>query len=172
MLLTYSRILFGPLIFILSVFFEMYFAALIVFILCSVSDFFDGFLARRFNHESSIGKLSDPVADKILLCSSILAIVLITNDYFIGLMGMIILIREFWVSGLREYTAINHIRGASDVSFLAKMKTTIQFISIGSFLFSFHYNLSLGIFISSFILFLSLLISIKTGMTYTSNTLK
>ena len=140
MLLTYSRILFGPLIFILSVFFEMYFAALIVFILCSVSDFFDGFLARRFNHESSIGKLLDPVADKILLCSSILAIVLITNDYFIGLMGMIILIREFWVSGLREYTAINHIRGASDVSFLAKIKTTIQFISIGSFLFSFHYR--------------------------------
>ena len=66
----------------------------------------------------------DPIADKILLCSSILTIILITNDYFIGLMGLIILIREFWVSGLREYTAITILNKASDVSFLAKIKTT------------------------------------------------
>tara|TARA_B100000900_G_scaffold415738_1_gene446920 strand:- start:1543 stop:2082 length:540 start_codon:yes stop_codon:yes gene_type:complete len=172
MLLTYLRIFFGPLIFVLSVFFEMYLVSLVIFIVCSVSDFLDGFLARKFNLESSLGKLLDPIADKILLCSTILAIILITNDYFIGLMGVIILMREFWVSGLREYTATNHIQNASDVSFLAKVKTTLQFISIGSYLFSFSYSLSLGIFISSFILFLSLLVSLKTGMTYTSNVLK
>ena len=172
MLLTYLRIFFGPLIFVLSVFFEMYLASLVIFIVCSVSDFLDGYLARKFNQESSLGKLLDPIADKILLCSTILAIILITNDYFIGLMGMIILIREFWVSGLREYTAINHIQSASDVSFLAKIKTTLQFIAIGSYLFSFSYGLSLGIFISSFILFLSLLVSLKTGMTYTRNALR
>ena len=172
MLLTYLRIFFGPLICVLSVFFEMYLASLAIFIVCSISDFLDGYLARKFNHESSIGKLLDPIADKILLCSTILAIILITNDYFIGLMGVIILAREFWVSGLREYTATNHIHGASDVSFLAKIKTTLQFISIGSYLFSFSYNLSLGIFVSSFMLFLSLLLSIKTGMTYTSNVLR
>ena len=172
MLLTYLRIIFGPLIFVLSVFFEMYSASLVIFILCSVSDFLDGYLARKFNQESSLGKLLDPIADKILLCSTILAIILITNDYFIGLMGVIILIREFWVSGLREYTALNHIHGASDVSFLAKIKTTLQFIAIGSYLFSFSYSISLGIFISSFILFLSLLVSLKTGMTYTSKALR
>ena len=172
MLLTYLRIFFGPLIFVLSVFFEMYLVSLVIFIVCSVSDFFDGYLARKFNHESSLGKLLDPIADKILLCSSILAIILITNDYFIGLMGVLILIREFWVSGLREYTAINNIHNASDVSFLAKIKTTLQFVSIGTYLFSFSYSLSLGIFISSFILFLSLLVSLKTGLTYTSNVLK
>lgn len=172
MLLTYLRIFFGPLIFVLSVFFEMYLFSLVIFIVCSVSDFLDGYLARKFNLESPLGKLLDPIADKILLCSTILAIILITNDYFIGLMGVIILMREFWVSGLREYTAINHIQNASDVSFLAKVKTTLQFISIGSYLFSFSYSLSLGIFISSFILFLSLLVSLKTGMTYTSNALK
>ena len=172
MLLTYLRIVFGPLIFVLSVFFEMYSASLVIFILCSVSDFLDGYLARKFNQESSLGKLLDPIADKILLCSTILAIILITNDYFIGLMGVIILVREFWVSGLREYTAINHIHGASDVSFLAKIKTTLQFIAIGSYLFSFSYSISLGIFISSFVLFLSLLVSLKTGMTYTSKALR
>ena len=135
MLLTYLRIFFGPLIFVLSVFFEMYLVSLVIFIVCSVSDFFDGYLARKFNHDSSLGKLLDPIADKILLCSSILAIILITNDYFIGLMGVLILIREFWVSGLREYTAINNIHNASDVSFLAKIKTTLQFVSIGTYLF-------------------------------------
>ena len=172
MLLTYLRIFFGPLIFIISVFFEMYFASLVIFIVCSFSDFLDGYLARKFNQESSIGKLLDPIADKILLCSTILAIILITNDNFIGLMGVILLIREFWVSGLREYTASNNIQGASDVTYLAKIKTTLQFTSIGSYLFSFSYGLSLGIFISSFILFLSLLVSLKTGMTYTENVLK
>ena len=87
-------------------------------------------------------------------------------------MGVIILVREFWVSGLREYTALNHTHGASDVSFLAKIKTTLQFVAIGSYLFSFSYSTSLGIFISSFVLFLSLLVSLKTGMTYTSKALK
>ena len=172
MLLTYLRIFFGPLIFIIAVFFEMYFASLVIFIMCSFSDFLDGYLARKFNKESSLGKLLDPIADKILLCSTILSIILITNDYFIGLMGTLILIREYWVSGLREYTAVNNIQGASDVSYLAKIKTTLQFIAIGSYLFSFSYGLSLGIFISSFILFLSLLVSLKTGMTYTENVLK
>ena len=172
MLLTYLRIFFGPLVFVISVFFEMYFASLIIFIICSISDFIDGYLARKFNKESSLGKLLDPIADKILLCSMILSIVLITNDYFIGLMGTLILIREFWVSGLREFTAANNIQGASDVSYLAKIKTTLQFFAIGSYLFSFSYNLSLGIFISSFILFLSLLVSFKTGISYTRNVLR
>ena len=172
MLLTYLRIFFGPLIFVLSVFFEMYLLSLAIFIVCSISDFLDGYLARKFNQESSLGKLLDPIADKILLCSSILTIVLITNDYFIGLMGMFILIREFWVSGLREYTALNRIVGASDVSLLAKIKTTLQFVAVSSYFFSFSYNFSLGIFISSFILFLSLLVSFKTGLEYTSNVFK
>lgn len=172
MFLTYLRIFFGPLIFVISVFFEMHLASLVIFALCSVSDFFDGYLARKFDQESALGKLLDPIADKILLCSSILAIILITNDHFIGLIGMLILIREFWVSGLREFTAANGIQSASDVTFLAKIKTTLQFIAIGSYLFSFSYNSSLGIFISSFILFLSLLVSLKTGMTYTSNSLR
>ena len=172
MLLTYSRIIFGPLIFVLSVFFEMYLISLVLFIMCSVSDFLDGFLARKFNEESSLGKLLDPIADKMLLCSMIFAIILITHDYFIGLIGMLILIREFWVSGLREYTATNNIQSASDVSFLAKIKTALQFVSIGFYFYSFSSNLSLGIFLSSFILFLSLLVSLKTGITYTSNVLK
>ena len=85
---------------------------------------------------------------------------------------MIILLREFWVSGLREYTAINSIQSASDVSFLAKIKTSLQFIALCSYYLSYGYQLTLGIFISSFILFLSLLVSLKTGLEYTNNVFK
>ena len=149
----------------------MYVASLIIFIVCSVSDFLDGYLARKFHLESSLGKLFDPIADKMLLCSTVISIILISKDYFIGLMGMLILLREFWVSGLREYSALNQMKSASDVTYLAKIKTTLQFIAIGSFYYSFSLDLSLGIFLSSFVLFLSLLISIKTGMQYTKNIL-
>ena len=64
MLLTYLRIFFGPLIFVLSVFFEMYFY-LLIFIFCSISDFLDGFLQENLMLESSLGNLLDPIADKI-----------------------------------------------------------------------------------------------------------
>ena len=83
MVLTCMRIFFAPLIFVISVFFQMYLASLVIFFVCSISDFLDGFLARKFNHESSIGKLLDPIADKILLCSTILAVISISKDYFI-----------------------------------------------------------------------------------------
>lgn len=172
MLLTYFRVISGPIIFVLSVFLELYFFSFLLFIFSAITDFLDGFLARKFNATSSFGAFLDPVADKLLLCSTIISIILITNDYFIGLIGMFLLLREYWVAGLREYTALNNIQSASKVSYLAKVKTSIQFMSISSFYLSFSYDLSLGIFLSSFLLFLSLLISLKTGMEYTSNTLR
>ncbi len=169
MLLTFSRIFLGPLIFILSVFLEMYLASLIIFIICSLSDFFDGYLARKFSQESSLGKLLDPIADKILLCSCLISILEITQDKFIGLMILVILIREFWVSALREFNSIKGRNSLNNVTFLAKIKTTIQFIAIASYYYSFYLESSLAIFISSFILFLGVIITVKTGMEYTKN---
>ena len=167
MFLTYFRVICGPIIFILSVLFDMYFISLILFSLAAFTDFFDGYLARKYNLESSLGKLLDPIADKMLLCAALLSLVLISQDIFIGFMSMIILLREFWVSALREYTALNNITHASSVSMLAKVKTALQFFAICSFYISFSYNLSLGNFISSFLLFLSMIVSIKTAMEYT-----
>ncbi len=172
MLLTYFRLVAGPFIFFLSVFFEMYLQSFILFLVSAITDYFDGFLARKFNAVTSFGKFLDPIADKVILCSTMISIIIITNDIFIGMMGMFLLLREFWVSGLREFTAINNIQSASAVSFLAKVKTSLQFLSICSYYLSFSFNLSLGIFISSFILFLSLLVSIKTGLEYTHKAFK
>ena len=129
MLLTYSRIFFGPLIFVLSVFFEMYLASLIIFIICSLSDFFDGYLARKFNQESSLGKLLDPIADKIIIAAALILLVMdgtIKNYEVIA--AIIILTREILISGLREFLAKGKIK--LPVSNLAKLKTVLQMVSI------------------------------------------
>ena len=170
MFLTYSRVFTGPIIFIVSVYFEMYFIAFVLFVISALTDFLDGFLARRFGVDTALGALMDPVADKIILCSSLLSIVILLDDPFIAIISIIILSREFWVSSLREFTAINQLNKATNVTFLAKIKTSTQFLSISIFFFSLSYSLSLGIFIGSFVLFLSMLISIKTGIEYTNKT--
>ena len=80
MFLTFSRIFFGPVIFILIVFFKFFLLGLAIFIFCAISDFLDGYLARKYGYESKLGKLLDPIADKILLCSAIISIILVSND--------------------------------------------------------------------------------------------
>ena len=169
MFLTYSRILSGPIIFILSVYLELYLLTFAVFIVAALTDFLDGYLARKFNVDTAVGALMDPIADKIILCSALISIVLILNDPFIGLASLVILAREFWVSALREYSSIKQIQTTTKVTLSAKIKTATQFLSIALFFYSISYQLALGVFLASFILFLSMLLSIKTGIEYTHN---
>ena len=76
--------------------------------------------------ESKLGKLLDPIADKILLCSAIISIIIVSNDAFIGLMGMIILLRNFGYQ-VREYTPLI-VSNLPRMLFLAKIKTSLQFM--------------------------------------------
>ena len=170
MFLTFSRLCSGPAIFVLANIFGFYFVAFIVFLLSAISDFFDGFLARLYEVESKTGKILDPIADKVLLACVLVSINLTINSIYIGLITIIILSREIWVSGLREYNSEVGRGSATKVSVLAKYKTATQFFSIGLYYFSFANNLALGIFIAGFILLISTLLSIKTGLDYTLNT--
>jgi cardiolipin synthase len=172
MALTYTRIFMGPIIFLVSAFGQFFFLAFLLFIFAALSDFFDGYLARRHKVESQLGKLLDPIADKVLLTSALFSIITITDDLFISAIALIIILRELWVSGIREFTALNKINDATNVSKLAKIKTATQFAAILSFYYTFSINSSLGIFLSSFLLFLSMLITVKTALDYTTNTLK
>ena len=132
-LLTMSRIFLVP-VFVLAFSFHTETGRLIafaVFCLAGLSDALDGLAARKLKASSAFGRMLDPIADKILVATALM--MLVADDAFGGyrlVAALIILAREFLVSGLREFLA-----GASvsvPVSRIAKMKTTIQMIAIGA----------------------------------------
>tara|TARA_B100000900_G_scaffold369511_1_gene347408 strand:- start:3441 stop:3977 length:537 start_codon:yes stop_codon:yes gene_type:complete len=170
--LTYFRIIIAPIIFLLITLFDSYFWALIFFLLASISDYWDGLLARKYNFESIFGAILDPIADKILIIFLILALTLELSSIFIGLVGGSMLVREFWVAALRDLNARQDNSNATEVTFLAKVKTSIQFITFSFYLLGLSLNNSLILFLSNFLLFLALIITLQTGLYYTISTFK
>jgi CDP-diacylglycerol--glycerol-3-phosphate 3-phosphatidyltransferase len=104
--------------------------ALAIFVAACVTDFFDGYLARTWQQQSSLGRMLDPIADKLLVGAAL--IMLVANGTIRSWSiwaAIIILSREILVSGLREYLAELNVKVA--VTQLAKWKTTVQMIAIG-----------------------------------------
>jgi CDP-diacylglycerol--glycerol-3-phosphate 3-phosphatidyltransferase len=170
--LTYFRILIAPIIFILITLFDSYGWALLLFFIASISDYWDGFLARKYNLESLLGAILDPIADKILVTFIILALSIELSSIFIGMVGGIMLVREFWVAALRDFNARTNNTDATKVTFLAKTKTFTQLVTFSTYLFGMFVNNALFLFIANFLLFLSLIITLKTGLSYTMSTFK
>jgi len=170
--LTYFRIFIAPVIFILITLFDAYEWALILFLLASISDYWDGFLARKYNLESMIGEVIDPIADKILAMFLILALCIELSSVYIGIAGGMMLAREFWVAALRDLNARQGTSNSTKVTFLAKFKTSIQFLTFSFYLIGLSLNSSLILFISNFLLFLALIITIQSGLSYTIATFR
>jgi len=104
--------------------------ALAIYIAAAISDFFDGYLARRWQQQSSLGRMLDPIADKVLV--AVVLLVLSADDILRGghiWAAVIILSREVLVSGLREY--LGELQVSVPVTKIAKWKTTVQLLSIG-----------------------------------------
>jgi len=170
--LTYFRILSAPIIFLLIVLLNFYGWAIIFFFLASFSDYLDGYLARKYNHSSKFGAILDPIADKILITFLIISLTLELSSIFVGLIGGIILVREFWVSALRDFNSREGQSNLTEVTFLSKLKTTLQLLVFGGFLLGLYLNNQFILFLSNFFLFLALIITIKTGVSYTIATFK
>ncbi|MDF1748185.1 MAG: CDP-diacylglycerol--glycerol-3-phosphate 3-phosphatidyltransferase [Alphaproteobacteria bacterium] len=101
-----------------------------LFAAAGITDFFDGYLARSTGQVSKLGRFLDPIADKLLIAAVIF--MLVASGGLSGwsiLPGLIILVREITVSGLREFLA--ELRVGMPVSSLAKWKTTIQIFALG-----------------------------------------
>ena len=137
-LLTYGRILAVPLV-VLCFFLEgelqssefARWSAFAIFILASVTDYLDGYLARAWKQTSNIGRMLDPIADKLLVATCLLLLAADTDRTIAGWSlwaAIIILCREILVSGLREYLAA--LKVSVPVTKLAKWKTAIQMIAI------------------------------------------
>ena len=130
-ILTIGRIILVP-FFVLAFYLPGFYGdltALILFIVASFTDFLDGMLARMLGEESKLGELLDPIADKIIVATALILLVMdgtIKNYEVIA--AIIILTREILISGLREFLAEGKIK--LPVSSLAKLKTVLQMVSI------------------------------------------
>ncbi len=105
-------------------------AGLGVFAVAAITDFFDGYLARAWSQQSALGRMLDPIADKLLVAVCLLMLCADQQIYGYSLWAaIIILAREILVSGLREFLA--ELRVSIPVSAVAKWKTTAQLLAIG-----------------------------------------
>ncbi len=102
--------------------------AFAAFVVAAVTDFFDGWLARKLNATSLLGAILDPIADKVLVAAAIVGLMAVGANY-IALPAGLILFREFAVSALRETLAPKGLR--LPVTMLAKWKTTMQLVALG-----------------------------------------
>jgi CDP-diacylglycerol--glycerol-3-phosphate 3-phosphatidyltransferase len=169
--LTIFRILAAPFIFISGIFLENSWFSFYLFNLAALTDYFDGKLARVFKVESTLGAILDPIGDKLLVLFSIITVIVLTQDIYVALMGAFILGREFWVSALREYSSSHNISNATKVTFIAKIKTTFQFIALSMFFLGTAADLALVSFLANFVLLISVFLAFKTAIEYTQATL-
>ena len=101
-----------------------------VFVAAAITDFFDGYLARLWSQQSSLGRMLDPIADKLLVAAVLLVLCYDSTISGVHIWAAIIIIsREILVSGLREFLAELHV--PVPVTQLAKYKTTLQMIAFG-----------------------------------------
>ena len=183
-ILTVLRLLACPLLIYLFAIAD-YLWILIIFVLACLTDFFDGYLARKKNFKSNFGKALDPIADKILIITMSVLIIVNEGDLIGSLVipFYIIIIREIIVSSLR-FNLVDKNKSI-DVSLLSKYKTFIQMIAIGSLIsfMIYHdpyvfvgYKVNyLTIFLISFVKFfvwLSAFITVITGVQHYKTYLK
>tara|TARA_B100000768_G_scaffold48609_1_gene47441 strand:+ start:294 stop:770 length:477 start_codon:yes stop_codon:yes gene_type:complete len=144
-----------------------YLLAFILFFIAGVTDYFDGYLARKYNSVSELGEILDPIADKILIVFVLFGLAVNLSSYLIGFIGALIITREIWVGALRDFNARNNKSDATKVTFLAKIKTTIQLFTISIYLLGLTLNNMLLVVIGDIFLFISLFITLYTGFLYT-----
>ncbi len=139
---TTARMIAVP-FFIYAYLLDFYFIAFIIFVLAAITDFIDGKLARKLNLTSNYGKIMDPVADKILVYS---AFCLLIPEYVKGWMLIVILAREFLISGMRIVAASNGKVIAAGIS--GKIKTVVQMITVPAFILHKALSTKLQIFMA------------------------
>jgi cardiolipin synthase len=141
--------------------------ALAIYVLAAVTDYLDGWIARAWSQQSAIGRMLDPIADKLLVCA--LLLMLVHTETIKGWAvwaAIVILCREILVSGLREFLA--ELKVSVPVSKVAKWKTTTQLLALGFLVAGpagdkvLPYNTQIGIFM----LWIAAGLTIYTGWDY------
>ncbi len=133
--------------------------ALALYVFACVTDWFDGYYARKNNITSAFGRFLDPIADKLLIGVLLIVFAALGHLYGWGLLAACaIMFREILISGLREYLGPHRV--VIHVSNLAKWKTTVQMIALGFLI------LPMTIFIGQVLLSVAAILTIITGYDY------
>ncbi len=104
--------------------------AVSIFIMAALSDWLDGYLARSLKQHSSFGAFLDPVADKLLVVTAFILVIAKSHMILLALPVAIMIGREITVSALREWMAVSGASGLVAVSYMGKLKTTLQFLAL------------------------------------------
>ena len=125
----------------------------LIFALAGITDWLDGYLARRFNESSAFGRFLDPVADKLMVSTALLLLMSADSSWWLTVAVIIIIGREITVSALREWMAEMGAAKQVAVSYIGKVKTTVQMLAIGLMLFQYPlgsvdiYELGIGMLV-------------------------
>lgn len=124
----------------------LYNTTLVLFVLAALSDFLDGYLARKYNVCSKVGAVLDSIADKFLVVNAFILLCIMMPVWFIVIPIIIMIARELYISGLREFLGTLKMEMPHPVSRFAfgKIKTAMQMISIIAFLCLFALGSSVG----------------------------
>ena len=110
--------------------------ALVLFVVAGLTDYLDGYIARKTDTETKLGALLDLIADKLLVSLVMVWIVFLTTDPLIAIPALIIVSRELVISMLRQYVIEKKVKKDLSISFVGKSKTTIQLIGISMLILS------------------------------------
>ena len=163
-LLRIGIIPFFVVIFFLPFVWAHYFAA-VIFALACLTDWLDGFLARKLGQFSPFGAFFDPVADKLLVSASLLLLVGSPNLHYITIPAIVIVGREIVISALREWMAELGQRASMAVSFVGKVKTTLQMVAI-TMLLAFHQTSTWYGLLGTVLLYVAAILTIWSMMEY------
>ena len=169
--ITIARIFLAPIILVFLIF-GNYLACVLLFFLAGLTDYYDGYLARKYNAESELGEILDPIADKILIVFILIGLSVELDSQLMALLSSLIIAREIGVAALRDYSARNNLSDRTKVTFLAKVKTSIQLLTIGLYLLALASSFNLLIVISDIFLIIATFITLYTGYQYTLNVFK
>jgi len=171
-ILTFARIFIAVVIFAFLAIKNFYLLTLFLFFIAGLTDYLDGFLARKYNATSQLGEILDPLADKILIIFLFFGLAVNLSSFLIGFAGSLILSREIWISALRDYNSRNNNADATKVIYIAKIKTSIQLLTIFIYLLGLAFNKMLLIIFGDIFMIISVLVTIYTGYLYTINSFK
>lgn len=163
--ITLSR-LFLAIVFFVFLTYRYYNVALVIFFIAAATDWLDGYLARKWELSTDLGRLVDPFVDKVIICGTFIIFVNIANEIIAPWMVITIVAREFLVSSIRGFSESKGVKFASNI--WGKTKMFIQSWTICAMIIYYaHFeNISWAEYVVSAFMWITVIITIGSGITY------